>query len=324
MATLADAPTPFTGRLPDQVEPALDAGPIPPDPVSGRDLAAFVAAAETGSVQGAAHRLSLTQSAATKRIQALENRLGVRLLDRSRTGVRLTEAGRLLYPEAREALAALRRTERTVPRSCMRSLRVAASQTVGEALLPRWLADFRAARPEVQLHVELTNSPGVLRRIRDGDASIGFVEGLDALTGLETQAVARDEIVVVVDAAHRWRRRSALRAAELRDEPYISREYGSGTRAVAEAALRRVGVTLEPAVETASLQSVKHSLMSGGFALISRLTVLDEVRAGTLHALSVNDADLRRTLHAVRTRRADELGMPAALWRWLRAHVQLA
>jgi len=77
------------------------------EPLAGRDLAAFVAAVETGSVQGAADALQLTQSAATKRLQALERRVGRRLLHRGPRGAHPTAAGKLLYPEAKQALDAL-------------------------------------------------------------------------------------------------------------------------------------------------------------------------------------------------------------------------
>src|ERR1700742_5336195 len=85
-----------------------------PDPLSCRELAAFVAAVETHSVQGAAEALDLTQSATTKRIRALERRLGVALLHRGRHGVRPTEEGMALYPEARRGLDALALAERAV------------------------------------------------------------------------------------------------------------------------------------------------------------------------------------------------------------------
>ena len=81
------------------------------DPLPGRELAAFVTAVETGTVQGAAEALALTQSAATKRLQALERRVGRPLLERSAQGVRATETGAVLYPLAREALAVLVRAE---------------------------------------------------------------------------------------------------------------------------------------------------------------------------------------------------------------------
>ena len=72
------------------------------DPLSGRELAAFVTAVERGTVQGAADALALTQSAATKRLLALERRVGRPLLERTAQGVRVTEAGAVLYPLARE------------------------------------------------------------------------------------------------------------------------------------------------------------------------------------------------------------------------------
>src|SRR5579875_3290845 len=78
-----------------------------PNPLAGSDLAAFVAALEAGSVHGAADALQLTQSAVTKRIQMLERRVGGRLFERGRFGVRPTELGRTVYPASKRALEAL-------------------------------------------------------------------------------------------------------------------------------------------------------------------------------------------------------------------------
>src|SRR5215471_8885725 len=86
----------------DIVAPGMLQAHLDPD-----ELAAFVAAIESGTISGAADALELTQSAATKRLQSLERHLGVGLLERGRFGVRATDAGRLLYPEAKHALAAL-------------------------------------------------------------------------------------------------------------------------------------------------------------------------------------------------------------------------
>ncbi len=105
------------------------------DPLSGRELAAFVTAVETGTVQGAADALELTQSAATKRLLALEKRVGRRLLERTAQGVRATEAGAMLYPLAREALAALVSAETAVTSSSRdEPLVIHASRTIGETL----------------------------------------------------------------------------------------------------------------------------------------------------------------------------------------------
>lgn len=290
------------------------------EPLSGRDLAAFVAALETGSVQGAAEALDLTQSAATKRIRALEARVGLRLLERGRFGVRPTDPGRLLYPEARQALAALARAEATVAGELDRTpvLKLAASHTIGEFLLPGWLAAFRVGGgPDVRAQVEVTNSAAVLEAVRRGATEIGFVEGLDRLDGLDAAELLRDEIVAVVSPSHRWARRRAVPASALPSEPFLTREAGSGTRAVALSALAAAGIELAPSLEAASSQSLKRAVLDGGFTLISRRAVAAEAEAGTLRALPIDGADLTRALRAVR-RRQPELPAPARrLWGWL-------
>jgi DNA-binding transcriptional LysR family regulator len=300
------------------------------DPLSGGELAAFVAAVDAASVNGAADALDLTQSAVTKRIQSLERRVGLRLLDRGRFGVRATAAGRALYPQARQALDALARAEEVVGELRERDRRVltlAASHTIGEFLLPGWLAAFAVSRASaaggsgsgggVRSQVDIVNSPGVLSAVRERRAEIGFVEGLDDLDGVEAITVHHDEIVVVVDAAHRWARRRSLAPADLAREPYLTREAGSGTRGVADAALRGAGVELVPALEVASTQSVKRALHSGGFSLLSALAVEAEQRAGSLRAIPVRDVDLRRPLRAVRASRPPLTQPAAGFWAWL-------
>lgn len=292
----------------------------PPEPLPARDLATFVAAVEGGSVQAAAEALLLTQSAATKRIQNLERRLGVLLLERRRYGVHMTEAGRTLYPDAKEALAALQRAEQRVRGVGDRQalvLHLAASHTVGGFLLPHWLSRFRAEAPAVQPRVEVVNSPSVVRLVRERDADIGFIEGNDEISDLERLTVGVDELAVVVRAGHRWARRSRLRAAELAGEPFYAREPGSGTRAVAEERLAASGTILEPSLQVASTESLKRAVLDGGFAILSRSAIADESVAGTLVAVPVADIDLRRELAAVRRRGRGRTRAADLLWRWL-------
>jgi DNA-binding transcriptional LysR family regulator len=293
------------------------------EPLSARDLVAFAAAVEAGSVHGAGDTLGLTQSAVSKRIQSLERRTGVALLERGRIGVRPTKAGRLLYPEAKQALAALDRAAAIVAEAsedARHDLRLAASHTIGEFLLPGWLAAFRTAAPDARLHiqVDVVNSPGVLSELRAGDAEIGFVEGVDSLASFEALTLMRDELVVVVAANHRWAGRRTVAPQELAREPYLARERDSGTRAVAAEALARAGVALEPALETPSIQALKRAVLDGGFTLVSAAAVQPDVEAGALCALRARGVDLGRDLRAVRRRTASPIGAARRLWAWLR------
>jgi DNA-binding transcriptional LysR family regulator len=285
------------------------------------ELAAFVAAIESGTVSGAADALELTQSAVSKRLQGLERRLGTSLLERGRFGVRATDGGRLLYPEAKQALAALSHAAGVVTGYAAHSptLRLAASHTTGGFLLPGWLAAYRTGTTSPsRAHVEIVNSHGVLGLVRDGQVDIGFIESLDAVDGLEALTIQRDEIVAVVATDHRWARLRAVSVGRLADEPYLSREKGSGTRDVAAAALAAAGVPpLEPTFEADSAQSLKRAVLDGGFTLISRLAVEAEVRAGTLSVLVVTGVDLTRPLRAVRRRRAAIRADATRFWSFL-------
>ncbi|HET8980105.1 MAG TPA: LysR family transcriptional regulator [Solirubrobacteraceae bacterium] len=291
------------------------------EPLDSGELATFVAAVDTGSLTAAADALELTQSAASKRILALERRLGVRLLERGRFGATATEAGRVLYPEAQLALDALRHAAAVVAAHTRHapSLRLAASHTIGGFLLPGWITRFRAgAAQPPRTQVQIVNSQAVLASVRAGEVDVGFIESLHPTEGLEALTILSDEIVAVVAPGHRWARRRAVPARALPGEPYLARELGSGTRAVATDALHAVGISLEPTLETASTQSLKRAVLDGGFTLISRLAIEAELRAGTLCAVRVADVDLTRPLRSVRRRRPAAAPDAQRFWRYLR------
>ena len=289
------------------------------DPLSGRDLAAFVTAVETGTVQGAADALALTQSAATKRLQALERRVGRALLERTAQGVRATEVGERLYPLAREALTALVRAEVEVTSlSREERLVIHSSQTIGETLLPLWLASFRVTAPACHVSVAITNSDEVVRAVRDGVAEIGFIEGsAGSLHGLRELVVAHDQLRVVVARGHRWARRREIPFGALGGEPFLAREVGSGTREVADAALGAQGIELQPSLELSSAEALKRAVLAGGFTLLSERAVEREVATGTLRAVAVSGVDVGRALRAVRRARPALQGPARAFWLWL-------
>ncbi|MFG3204535.1 LysR family transcriptional regulator [Streptomyces sp. NPDC048192] len=268
------------------------------------DLAALellLAVARLGSLGAAAREVGITQPAASSRIRSMERQLGVALVDRSPRGSRLTDAGALVTDWARrvvEAAAAFDAGARALRDRRDSRLRVAASMTIAEYLLPGWLLALHAERPDTAVSLLAGNSAKVAELLLAGEADLGFVEGLSVPTGLDSAVIARDRLIVVTAPAHPWaRRRRPLTADELAATPLILRERGSGTRQVLDAAL---GGLARPLIELSSTTAVKASAVSGaGPSVLSELAVGEELAMRRLVSIPVEGVSLRRDLRAV-------------------------
>lgn len=267
-------------------------------------LELLLAVARLGSLGRAARELGISQPAASSRIRAMERQLGVGLVDRSPRGSRLTDVGVLVTDWARrvvEAAEAFDAGAQALRDRRDSRLRVAASMTVAEYLLPGWLIALRGDRPDTAVQLLAGNSAAVVERLLAGEADLGFVEGLTAPRGLRGAVVARDRLVVVVGADHPWAaRRAPLTPAELAATALILREEGSGTREVLDAALAAHGGLAAPLLELTSTTALKAAVASGaGPAVLSELAVAEELAAHRLVQIPVDGVDLRRALRAV-------------------------
>ena len=192
-------------------------------------------------------------------------------------------------------VAALRTTVKRHP------LRIMASLTVAEYVLPAWLHAHRAAGGAT-VDLGVGNSVAVARAVGDGEVRLGFVESPRRFPGLSSVVVGGDTLTVVVAPDHPWaRRRKPLTPAELGSSPLLVREQGSGTRDAFEAALGGVGLTLaDPLAVLASTTTLKTAAMAGdGACVLSELAVASELRAGTLVAVPVAGLALEREFRAI-------------------------
>ncbi len=268
------------------------------------ELALLVAVAETGSMGQAAARHGLTQPAVSMRMSALEHRLGLKLLRRELTGTRLTAVGEEIVTAARTVLGASAALVAVAARHRAESvshLRIAASFTVSEHLLPTWIGAIQADAPGVCLTLEVVNSARVLAAVRDRRVDLGFVEGPEReLSGLRTETVGVDELALVVPPGHPWARRCRpVSGTELAATELVVREPGSGTRAVIDAALAPFGGTRRR-LELGSSAAVLGAARSGeGPAVLSALAAADAVAHGELALVAVDGLNLRRPLRAV-------------------------
>lgn len=250
-----------------------------------RSLEAFCAAVEEGTISGAARKMYLSQPSVSDRLTELESEARVPLLERSRQGVRPTEQGAVLYEHARRVLDDIRGLERVLhglrDKRDMR-LRFAASSTLGEHLLPEWLQDFGRRMPGMISDLFVGNTREVVEMVGRGEVAFGVIEGEDGRGMVETLPLLDDELVVVVAPGHRWACRR-VGAEDLSEEPFISREKGSGTRQVIEGALEEMSVSLDVRMEIGSTSAIKEAIEAGlGFSILSRETIRLELESGHL------------------------------------------
>lgn len=282
-------------------------------------LRLLVLVGERGSVGKAAAVLGIAQPSASKRLATLERQLGLALVDRTHRGSELTPAGTVVGGWAQRVLDDLEglltgaealRIKRDA------ELRVAASMTIAEHLVPMWIGELRRAEPDLYIGLQVTNSERVGELVREGDVDIGFVESPAAPAGLSARQVAIDRLVVVVAPTHPWaRRRGGVRMAELATVPLVVREPGSGTRETLDQALHRGGAgETTPLVELGSAAAVRGAVIAGaGPAVMSELAVAADLADGRLVEVAVAGLDLRRTLRAVWPRGRKLVGPAASL-----------
>ncbi len=260
-------------------------------------LRIFVAVAERNHVTRAAESLHLSQSAVSAAIAALETRYGVRLFNRVGRGIELTETGREFLAEARAVLTRAEQAEATLAGLgglTRGTLRVRASQTIASYWLPRHLVAFRRAHPGIEIALSVGNTAEVTAAVLAGHAELGFIEGDAIAPNLASRLIARDRIVIVLGAQHP-RASSRLTVSDLTTLEWVLREPGSGTRAVFEAALPALGISvgqLQVALELPSNESVRAAVEAGmGATALSASVAASGLEAGTLALVDIKLPD---------------------------------
>src|SRR5487761_2572229 len=277
--------------------------PLPqplPDVVS---LDLLQSVAHLGSIRRAAMLHNISQPAASTRLRSLEKTLGLQLLERESGGSRLTDAGAAIVQWSEPLLEGMRTLlsgTTSLRQNEAIHLRLAASMTVAEYLVPNWLNRLRSVDDAISVSLLMGNSEDVVEIIRQRGADLGFVEGEGAPTDLSSSVIDDDDLVVIVAPSHEWAKRASVSVDQLAATPLVLRESGSGTREVLEAGLRRLGLAAIAMVELGSTTAIKSAVQSGvGPAVLSRLATSTEVREGRLIVVPIDGLALERRIRAV-------------------------
>ncbi|WP_121660713.1 LysR family transcriptional regulator [Metabacillus litoralis] len=270
------------------------------------NLKMFCLVVDEGSISQAARLSFVSQPAVTRQIRQLENFYGTLLFDRTEGKLTVTETGKMLYPFAKAIINDFDRSKEVILQATGEynsNLRVGASLTIGEFLLPSLLGRFKKHAPDIKVSLTIRNTPSVLEDLTNDVIDIALVEGIVEDKHLIVEKFADDELILVCPPDHPWKDRSAIHIEELADEKMIWRESISGTRLIAEKALKEYGILekINSYMEIGSTQAIKSAVESGlGISILSRLTVARELEQGYLQEIKIKDVHIARSLWLVK------------------------
>ena len=264
-------------------------------------LKVFITAARTLSFTRTAEQLDISQPAVSKHIGELEARYAVQLFTRRGSRLELTEAGRRLLGAAERVADDYRRLEYEMSLCTGQTegeLRLGASTTISQYLLPPILARFTARFPKVRVSVLSGNSGQVEQALGDHRIDLGLVESLSRRQGLHYTLFRPDELVLVARSGGAGARIESVTPEALCRIPLVLRESGSGTLEVITAALSRLGMRLSQlhvVLRLGSTEGIKGFVRnSDAMAIVSAFSVVDELRSGVLRIVDLEGLSLLR------------------------------
>ena len=288
-----------------------------------RELEIFAAVSRSGQITAAGEALGLSQSAASGALAELERRLGVALFDRIGRRVVLNENGRYLLPRVLDLLRQAAELEQSCLDGPPSRLRIAASLTIGNYVLPGLLAPLMSGEAGHRYEVEIGNSRSVVAMVLDCRADIGLIEAPLADSHLVSELWLADEMVIYARADHPLTRQPASREA-LAAAPWILRESGSGVRRTLEAILLPHLGRFNVVLELGSGEAIRESLRLGmGITCSSRRAVRRELESGEFAAITLPGVTLERRFyivwHAERKLTAGAQRLRTACHEWMRS-----
>jgi LysR family transcriptional regulator, transcriptional activator of the cysJI operon len=270
-------------------------------------LKVFRTVAGEASFRRAAERLHLSQPAVSQQIHALEEELGVTLFDRAQGRVRLTDAGAVLLTYARKGARLAEEAQAALENArgeAAGELRIGASLTITQYVLPRMLGDFLRLHPRIRLDVRSANTEHIVAALSAGEIDLGLIEGPVSSREVFRQRFLEDRMVLIVGRRFPWPQKGTVPVHALTQVPLLMRERGSGSRRVVELALRRAGLRwrdLRIALELDSIVAIVSAVEAGlGAGFVSEWAIRKEVRLGTVRVVPVDGLDIRRDFTLIR------------------------
>lgn len=261
-------------------------------------LRVFYKLAQLKNFSKVADELYISQPAVSRQIKNLEDSLAVKLCMRKKEGVSLTEEGKILFKYAEKILALYEKGIQEIDKfrhSKLNKITIGASTTLGEYVLPRIISGFRKRYCDADIYLKVANMQQILNQLATNAFDLTLVEGEFDNPSFMSEKVFEDELVLIVSTQHLWANiLRKINLNELKSQPIIIREEGSGTRKILEKSLAKSGVALSDLnikMELDSTEAVKNAVRENlGISFVSKSTLVENPQ---LKVVFIENMDFR-------------------------------
>ncbi|MDQ1040213.1 LysR family nitrogen assimilation transcriptional regulator [Streptomyces sp. V3I8] len=265
-----------------------------------KQLKALVTVAEVGSVTRAAELLHLVQPAVTRQIRTLEHELGVPLFERTRLGMRPTEAGSIMVDRARRALNELERARaevRPAPGAVTGIVNAGLLESTIDLLAEPLVSALARKHPGVELRLMTAYSGHLQRWLDDGDLDLTLLYNLDSTPSLHTRPLVREQLWVAAPPSAGLKADRPVPFAEVAGHPMVLPASGHALRALIDAAAARAQADMEVVVQTNSLRVQKQLVLAEhGWTVLPGVGIAEDVANGTLSAAPLTEPAVWRSI----------------------------
>lgn len=272
-------------------------------------LMIFKKVAEEKSFSKAADDLFLSQPGVSAQIRNLENEFGTKLIYRSSKHVELTPAGEILYNKASQIINLYTQTKEEINQIqgvVTGTLRIGASYTVGEYVLPELVSETATKYPSLNISVTIANTEQITQDLSQNRLDMALVEGQINDKTLIVEPFMKDRMVLIVPADHPLTMMKVVTEKELDNQIWIFREAGSGTREFCDHFIKALNLNVQHSYVFSSNKGVKAAVVSGlGIALVSGLIVERELETGELAIVPLNQDIIPLTREFIIARTAE-------------------
>lgn len=269
-------------------------------------LQVFNAVAKRLNFTKAAKELFITQPAVTKHIQEIENHFKVKLFERNGTKIELTPAGETLLQHTEQLFAMYRNLEfdlNTFTQQHTGQLRIGASTTVAQYVLPPVLAAFHKKFNNIKVTLSISNTEQIEKALQNKNIDVGIVEGQSKSNLFKYTGFVKDELVLVANINHPVAKRNMIKLEELTKIPLLLREPGSGTLEVIAHALKPRGIKisqLQSEMQLGSTEAMKRYLLnSNAMAFLSIHSILKELQNKECCIIDIKGFNIERHFYFI-------------------------